>query len=96
MFRSIYQGAKRVLSRGREADTLTAFTAGCLAGFGFWAACFPVDTIKTQYQGFKGQGTPQVTELVSNLYRTQGVRGFYHGITPCLLRSVPVHRLNLI
>jgi len=69
------------------------FFAGGLSGIALWLVTYPVDMIKTKIQAdnlqkpvFKG-----MYDCCLNIYKTGGLKGFYKGLTPCLLRAVPAN-----
>lgn len=53
----------------------------------------PIDTIKTKIQkqgpvpGLSGMA--QIKETAKSVYRNEGFRGFYNGLTPRLMRVAP-------
>jgi len=67
--------------------------AGGLAGITLWLATFPIDMIKTKIQAdslqkptFRG-----MVDCFSKTYQVGGLKGFYKGLSPCLLRAVPAN-----
>lgn len=89
-----YDGAKRALLAAGGDDALTTTTvlaAGGLAGTVFWAVSFPLDTIKTRLQA-GGEGTSRaILPVVRQLLQEGGVRAFYSGFLPCVLRAAPAN-----
>ena len=69
---------------------LNALVSGGVAGLCFWSANFPLDVIKTRIQTSSGQKT-NIGVVVSKIYANGGLRSFYRGIIPCLLRAVPAN-----
>lgn len=66
---------------------------GAMAGFGEWIPGYPFDVIKSKYQA-DDINNPKYTSLKScavDIYRTSGVKGFYSGLAPCLLRAPPAN-----
>lgn len=63
--------------------------AGGLAGQAFWAVSLPADNIKTRQQAFGKKSAPSVQETARRIWAEQGVRGFYRGLAPCMLRAFP-------
>jgi ornithine carrier protein len=60
---------------------------GALAGMGYNAILFPADVIKSRMQTDGGRAS--MSEVARELYRAQGIRGFYRGLGITLLRSAP-------
>lgn len=65
--------------------------AGAVAGLSACIACYPLDLVRTrlttQLEGrehYRG-----ISDAINKIYRTEGVTGFYSGISPTLLVAVP-------
>ena len=75
-----------------DVKPLATVLAGGLAGMIAWAATFPFDVIKSRMQAdgnngiFMYKGT---ADCFLQTYRTSGLRGFFSGLGPCLLRAFP-------
>jgi solute carrier family 25 carnitine/acylcarnitine transporter 20/29 len=66
---------------------------GSLAGFGEWLPGYPFDVIKSKYQA-DDIHNPKYTSIYKcamDIYKTGGVKGFYSGLVPCLLRAPPAN-----
>lgn len=75
-----------------ESELLNSFVIGSTSG-GISAVLFqPLDVLKTRLQI-----TPKLTNgigisycfVIKRIYRTDGIRGFWKGLTPGLIRCVP-------
>lgn len=66
---------------------------GGLSGFGEWLPGYPFDVIKSKYQAddVKNPKYKSVFSCAKDIYRSSGVKGFYSGIIPCLLRAPPAN-----
>ena len=60
---------------------------GGLSGAMAWSTIYPSDTIKTAMQS----RNYSFFEACRNIYRVEGIRGFYRGYSFGLLRAVPLH-----
>jgi len=72
--------------------------AGGYAGFMYWVVVFPVDTIKSVIQAdrldkprYRG-----VVDCAQQLYREGGVRRFFRGISPSLIRAFPANAITFV
>jgi len=66
---------------------------GGLAGEALWLSSYPFDVIKSKMQtdGFgKEQRYKTMRDCFAQTYRGEGLRGFWRGIVPTLLRAMPV------
>lgn len=63
--------------------------AGASAGFVMLIPLFPIDTVKSRLQAVEGRQT--IREVVRYLYGRRGVRAFFPGLLPALLRSLPAN-----
>jgi solute carrier family 25 carnitine/acylcarnitine transporter 20/29 len=66
---------------------------GGLAGEALWLASYPLDVVKSKMQT-DGFGSEQryktMRDCFAQTYRGEGLRGFWRGIGPTLLRAMPV------
>ncbi|KAE8445590.1 hypothetical protein EG329_013223 [Mollisiaceae sp. DMI_Dod_QoI] len=66
---------------------------GGLAGEALWLASYPFDVVKSKMQS-DGFGEKQkfkgMNDCFRQTYRAEGLRGFWKGIAPTLLRAMPV------
>ena len=76
-----------------EVGPLTLLIGGGLAGQVCWLISFPFDVVKSRLQGdgvtsveYKG-----MLDCVKKTYNRDGVRGFYKGLSPTLVRAFPVN-----
>ncbi|CAH0037355.1 unnamed protein product [Clonostachys solani] len=66
---------------------------GGLAGEALWLASYPFDVVKSKMQtdGFgAGQKYPTMRSCFASTWKADGIRGFWKGIGPTLLRAMPV------
>jgi len=68
------------------------FCSGGIASFAFWVFALPTDNIKNRIMS-RNLDLPRTTirEVAMLVYRTHGIRGFYAGFAPCVLRAFPVN-----
>lgn len=80
--------------RGREdIPTWKVALYGGLAGEALWIASYPFDVVKSKMQsdGFgKNMRYQSMRDCFKKTWRAEGVRGFWKGIGPTLLRAMPV------
>ncbi|GME90311.1 unnamed protein product [Ambrosiozyma monospora] len=70
-------------------------TAGGFAGIAMWLTIFPVDTIKSVQQSSSVKlNISQVTRQIYN--QGGGIKGFFPGLTPALLRSFPANAATFL
>lgn len=77
----------------KEMPTWKIALYGGLAGEALWLASYPFDVVKSKMQsdGFgKDQKYKGMMDCVSKVYKLEGVRGFWKGLGPTLLRAMPV------
>ncbi|KAL0993102.1 hypothetical protein UPYG_G00103260 [Umbra pygmaea] len=82
-----------VVHNSTAYDSQTAgvhFVCGGLAACTATVACQPLDTLRTR---FAAQGEPKVygslRHAVSTMYHTEGILGFYRGLTPTMVAVFP-------
>eukprot|EP00659_Diplonema_papillatum_P012019 gene12019-18564_t len=70
----------------------STFHSGGVAGIASWALVIPMDTIKTRVQSSSRCVKPLgVAAAAREIFQTRGVRGFFRGTVPCVLRAYPVN-----
>lgn len=98
----VYEGTKKLLTpKGQTVNDLGAaelMFSGALAGIVGWFATYPIDIIKSRLQVERSNRYKQnryfpdggFLDCWKTLYRSDGWRGFYKGLAPCMVRAVPV------
>ncbi len=64
---------------------------GALSGLTVWAVIFPIDTLRTEYQT---SNTP-IKNIIAQRIKDYGIRSFYKGITPIIIRTIPSSSLGM-
>jgi len=92
-----YEAARRFLtppgSEGKLSPLASLVAGGC-AGTAFWLSCYPIDVVKTKMQTAPVDGTSPYkgyVHCIKTIYRNEGWRAFFKGLSPCLIRSVPAN-----
>lgn len=106
---AVYLGNFEVLKRTAasrlgvpQAELPAPYIMGsaALGGISYWLVIFPVDCIKSAMQTdtiIKSQRKyPDVLTTVKLLWAEGGVRRFYKGFTPCLIRAAPANAAMLV
>ena len=66
---------------------LKTFINGSLSGMSAWLFIYPSDRVKTLVQN-KNEKT---LNIIKEIYKTEGFRGYYRGFSLALLRCIPLH-----
>ncbi|KAI0992402.1 hypothetical protein K3495_g15783, partial [Podosphaera aphanis] len=75
--------------------SLSAITvAGASAGIAMWIPVFPVDTVKSRLQSMEGK--PTVYGVIRGLYANGGLKAFFPGLGPALVRAVPANAATFL
>lgn len=76
-----------------EISTPELLASGALAGNALWLSSYPIDVIKSNIQcdqfGKESKFHGKILPATRYIYSHHGLRGFWRGIIPCLLRAVP-------
>jgi len=77
----------------RMNETLNAALSGGLAGGAYWLAMMPIDVIKTRQQvlSIGSKDAIKFTDCIKDIYKTSGGRGFYAGLLPMIIRTIPAN-----
>ncbi|ORX73571.1 mitochondrial carrier protein [Linderina pennispora] len=83
-----------------ELSTALVCLYGTAAGFAMWGTSYPIDAIKSKLQtdGFSGEKRKYYGTLdcARKIMRQEGLKGFFRGITPCLLRAAPANGATFV
>lgn len=94
-----YEAAKAaMLAPGQlKADLgpLQLLGAGGCGGVAYWLSSFPADSVKSAMQSDavhrKDRQYASTLDCIGQMWREGGVRRFYRGLAPCLIRSFPAN-----
>lgn len=91
-----YEYTKKALTPADSKDlSLPAImAAGGVAGIAMWISIFPIDTVKSRLQS--AEGRPTVGSVVREIYGRGGMKAFFPGLTPALLRAVPANAATFV
>lgn len=84
--------ARNKMDRKEIPPYLVAFYGG-LAGEALWLSSYPLDVVKSKMQtdGFgSSQKYKTMRDCFAQTWKAEGMRGFWKGIGPTLLRAMPV------
>ena len=97
---AVYESVKRSLSpkdaEGNATGQLSfsaILTAGGAAGVAMWIPVFPVDTIKSRLQSTEGS---TVGGVISQVYKSGGLKAFFPGFGPAIARAVPANAATFL
>ncbi|KDD74418.1 hypothetical protein H632_c1328p1 [Helicosporidium sp. ATCC 50920] len=77
-----------------QMSCIEHMVAGAVAGIGEHIAMYPVDTVKTRIQAASsGQVSTGMSHLIRDIFRAEGVRGLYRGVSAVFLGAGPAHAL---
>ena len=79
------------------SPVLPMLISGALAGASSWLSCYPIDVIKSIIQtghGGVGGASSRMLTVSRDLYARGGWRAFFRGLSPTLVRSVPVNAVT--
>lgn len=77
-----------VLDRSKDDLGLAVqLLCGAMAGVTFWTGIFPLDAIKSRIQVIGESGS--IRDVARQVYRQGGLRAFYKGLAPCIVRAFP-------
>eukprot|EP00758_Cryptobia_borreli_P001900 Tbor_TRINITY_DN2622_c0_g1::TRINITY_DN2622_c0_g1_i1::g.17989::m.17989/K15109/SLC25A20_29, CACT, CACL, CRC1; solute carrier family 25 (mitochondrial carnitine/acylcarnitine transporter), member 20/29 len=84
----LYGYIRQVLPQSEnKLNIASTLLAGGCAGVGQWSVVFPLDTIKTRYQIAKEGTYIDWIHCARVIYRNEGFKAFYYGVTPSLIRA---------
>jgi solute carrier family 25 (mitochondrial carnitine/acylcarnitine transporter), member 20/29 len=70
-------------------STISLLCAGVVAGISYWLPFYPLDAIKSRIQLQEPVHPLTYSQACRLIWQSNGFRGFYSGLVPCLLRTAP-------
>ena len=86
--RDIKQGTQR-----KEIPAWRLCLFGGLSGYTLWTGIYPVDVIKSKLQtdSITSPKYKSVVDVIRDVWKVNGLKGFYKGFTPTILRAAPAN-----
>lgn len=91
---AIFEKVKEFVRIRFGDSSLSSFIAGGASLLTVWALGHPIDTLKTRIQC--AETKMGIVECSKEIYRTSGVKGFFKGLQPCLLRALVTGSMRFI
>lgn len=84
--------------RTEDSKFTSKFLAGSVAGGVAQLIASPTDLVKVKLQTATLTGNKHTTSfnIIKNIYKTQGIKGFYYGWKPNVMRSISVNLGELV
>ena len=79
---------------GGKLNMSASVIAGGLAGISYWLSCYPFDVVKNRMMAAADTKVPTYKNMracFKTIYKHEGIKGFFSGFTPCLLRAFPAN-----
>eukprot|EP00041_Stephanoeca_diplocostata_P021271 m.491295 g.491295 ORF g.491295 m.491295 type:complete len:347 (+) comp21784_c0_seq29:296-1336(+) len=79
---------------GKKLPLTASILAGGSSGFCYWLTCYPVDVVKNKIMAAPDSIVPKyknMRDAFRQVYRAEGVRGFFVGFAPCVIRAFPAN-----
>ncbi len=75
----------------KKPSVMQALVAGGMGGLGMWSFVIPLDAVKTRIQAARAGEPTGFFSAVRGIMAESGLKGFYRGIGPALLRAFPAN-----
>ncbi|RKP12461.1 mitochondrial carrier domain-containing protein [Piptocephalis cylindrospora] len=83
-----------------DLGTLEVCAYGAAAGYAMWISMYPIDLVKSRMQtdGWtaKDRQFTSAIDCTRQIWAQSGFRGFWKGLTPCLLRAAPANAVTFL
>ena len=73
---------------------LTPIISGGCAGIAAWLPCYPQDVLKSRMQSSPVKIS--LLDAAACLFKESGVRGFFKGFTPTMIRAFPANAATFL
>jgi len=77
-----------------QLGTLAPLVFGAVTGCASWIPVYPIDVVKTLVQASDGSQNVSALDITKQLYDDRGIRGFFDGLTPKMLRAAVNHSVT--
>ncbi|ODV90220.1 hypothetical protein CANCADRAFT_25309 [Tortispora caseinolytica NRRL Y-17796] len=95
LYFATYEYLKRSLTpKDAEMSFSAILFSGGMAGVSMWLVVFPLDTIKSTLQS--QEGNANFVNITRQIYSKGGIKAFFPGIGPALLRSFPANAATFL
>jgi solute carrier family 25 carnitine/acylcarnitine transporter 20/29 len=85
-----YEVLKSALSKSDGSiSPLAILFSGGMAGVANWVVAIPADVIKSRIQSATGKTS--MANVIGELYKQEGIKGFFRGLGPVMLRAFPAN-----
>jgi solute carrier family 25 carnitine/acylcarnitine transporter 20/29 len=75
----------------KKKNLFKSFLFGSISGFTSWVFIYPSDLIKTRFQSIKTTSNTSIPNVIKDIYKNNGVKGFYNGFSFAIIRAIPLH-----
>jgi solute carrier family 25 carnitine/acylcarnitine transporter 20/29 len=94
---AIYFVVYRVLMNSFEGNLGSAapLLCGAISGCACWIPVYPIDVVKTLVQNTEGgKSSESAIDVAIQLYKDEGIQGYFNGLTPKMLRASVNHAVT--
>lgn len=84
----LYGPIKHAMGLTKDSNFFLKFSAGSLAGAIGSTAGNPFDVLKTRMMATEGKEPPSFAKAAGDLYKAQGIGGFYRGLEANVMRAM--------
>lgn len=84
----LYAPIKKAMGVKNDSHFLLKFSAGSLAGALGSTVGNPFDVLKTRMMASEGKEPPALGKAAADLYKQQGIKGFYRGLDANVMRAM--------
>jgi len=102
-FMGLYFGSydmyKNLLHQSGLPTPVQSFISGGAAATTLWLVSYPTDVVKNRMMAqpdVQNRKYQTVRECWVKIYQAEGIKGFYRGFIPCLLRSIPANGCSFL
>jgi solute carrier family 25 carnitine/acylcarnitine transporter 20/29 len=98
VYNSLMMRSEKKYGNRKNIPLINVMGYGGLSGFLLWFSTFPMDVIKSRMQADSLEQRKYKTfiQTTSAIFSEKGLMGFYKGLTPCLIRSIPINAATFL
>jgi solute carrier family 25 (mitochondrial carnitine/acylcarnitine transporter), member 20/29 len=98
VYESMMAKSEKKYGQKKNIPLLNVMSYGALSGICLWLFTFPNDVIKSRMQAdsLEQRKYPTIMSTMATINKENGIKGFFRGLTPCLMRAPPINAATFL
>ena len=98
VYESLMARSEKKYGQRKNIPLANVMSFGAMSGFFLWLCTFPNDVVKScmQADSLDKRKYPTIISSIATINRESGIKGFFKGLSPCLMRSAPINAATFL